>query len=62
MFHADPWKTALPNGLLRWFGYPFDRAQLPDERLFHGRSRPRWVGAGGTFVHRTRISDARVAI
>ena len=62
IFQDDPWKTPFPNGLLRWLGYPFDRAQLPDERLFHGRSRSRRVGAGGTFVHRTRISDARVAI
>ena len=30
--------------------------------MFHGRSRSKWVGAGGTFVHRTRISGARVAI
>ena len=62
MIQDDIWGTHLPNGLLVWFGYDFEWADLPDEPLLRGDEPPRWVGSLPGFTFRTGISDAKVTI
>ena len=54
--------TPLPNGMLLWFGFDFEWADLPDEPLLPRDDRPRWVGSLPGFTFRTGISDARVTV
>ena len=54
--------TPLPNGLLRWFGFDFDRAELPEEPLLPRGESPIWVGQPPLFQYKNGISDARVII
>ena len=54
--------TPLPNGMLLWFGFDFEWADLPDEPLLRGDETPRWVGSLPGFTFRTGISDAKVTI
>ena len=58
----DIWGTPLPNGMLRWFGYDFDRVELPDEPILPRYDPPRWVGDLPGFTSTARISDATVTI
>lgn len=58
----DIWQTPLPNGMLRWFGFDFDWAGLPEEPLLQGGERVEWTGLPGHFVHRSGISDAKVTV
>ena len=62
LLQNDTWRTPLPNGMLRWFGFDFDRAEMPDEPLLPGGRKTQWVGANGRFFHQTSISDAWVTI
>ena len=62
LIQDDIWGTPLPNGLLKWFGYDFDRVELPDEPILKGEERPRWTGTLPGFTYRTGISDARVTV
>ena len=62
MIQNDIRATPLPNGALRWFGFDFDRAELPDDALLHRGDRPQWIGDLPGFIHQTRISDARLTI
>ena len=54
--------TTLPNGSLKWFGYEFDWANLPDEPLLRRDETPRWVGSWSGFIFTTGISDAKVTV
>ena len=54
--------TTLPNGSLKWFGYDFDWANLPDEPLLRRDDPPRWVGSWSGFIFTTGISDAKVTV
>ena len=54
--------TTLPNGSLKWFGYDFDWADLPDEPLLRRDETPRWVGSLPGFTFKTGISDAKVTV
>ena len=54
--------TPLPNGMLLWFGFDFEWADLPDEPLLRRGDPPRWVGSLPGFTFRTGISDARVTV
>ena len=62
MIQNDIWSTPLPNGMLRWFGFDFDNADLPDKALLHRGDRPQWTGTLPGFTHKTSISDAKVII
>ena len=62
MVQDDVWGTLLPNGLLRWFGFEFERAELPDEGLLPHDERPRWVGNPPIFIFRTGVADAGVKV
>ena len=62
MIQNDIWGTPLPNGMLRWFGFDFDRAELPDDAILHRGNRPQWIGDLPGFIHQTSISDAKVII
>ena len=57
-----PTQPQLPNGLLRWFGFEFDRVELPDDPILYRDERPVWEGCLPGFVHRAGIVDARVTI
>ena len=57
-----PTEVQLPNGMLRWFGFDFDRAELPDEPLLKYDEPPVWAGALPGFVCHTGIADAQVTI
>ena len=37
----DIFGTTLPNGMLKWFNYDFDWADLPDEPLLRRDETPR---------------------
>ena len=62
MVQDDLLGTPLPNGMLLWFGFDFEWADLPDEPLLRGDEKPRWVGSLPGFTFRTGISDAKVTI
>ena len=62
MVQDDILGTPLPNGMLLWFGFDFEWADLPDEPLLRGDETPRWVGSLPGFTFRTGISDAKVTI
>ena len=62
MVQDDLLGTPLPNGMLLWFSYDFEWADLPDEPLLRGDEKPRWVGTLPGFTFRTGISDAKVTI
>ena len=62
MVQDDIWRTHLPNGMLRWFGFDFDRVELPGEPLLKGEEPPTWVGTPPLFTLATRVSDATVII
>ena len=62
MVQDDIQGTPLPNGMLLWFGFDFEWADLPDEPLLPRDDRPRWVGSLPGFTFRTGISDAKVTI
>ena len=58
----DIWGTTLPNGMLLWFGFDFDWADLPGEPLLRRGDPPRWVGTPPGFTFKSGISDAKVTI
>jgi len=58
----DVWDTPLPNGLLRWFGFDFDRVEIPQEPLLNGGDPPRWIGEPPGFVYRCPLADGRAVI
>ena len=62
MVQDDIQGTRLPNGMLLWFGFDFEWADLPDEPLLRGDEPPRWVGTPPGFTFRTGISDAKVTV
>ena len=62
MVQDDIWGTPLPQGLLRWFGFDYERAELPGEPLLPRREPPRWVGNPPIFRWETTIADARVTV
>ena len=62
MVQDDILGTPLPNGMLLWFGFDFEWADLPDEPLLPRDDRPRWVGSLPGFTFRTGISDAKVTV
>ena len=57
-----PTQPQLPNGLLRWFGFDFDRVDLPDGPILYRSERPVWEGYLPGFVHRASIVDAKATI
>ena len=60
---VTPNGIALPNGSLRWFGFDFDRIELPDDPILRGDDPPVWVRQDlMEFVFETGISDAKVVI
>ena len=62
MVQDDIMGTPLPNGMLLWFGFDFEWADLPDGPLLRRDDPPRWVGALPGFIFRTGISDAKVTV
>ena len=62
MVQDDIQGTTLPNGMLLWFGFDFEWADLPDEPLMGRDDPPRWVGTPPGFTFRTGISDAKVTV
>ncbi len=54
--------TPLPNGLLRWFGFDFDRVGLPDEPLLPKEERPRWTGPIPGFTYTMGVADAKITV
>ena len=62
MVQDDLLGTPLPNGMLLWFGYDFEWADLPDEPLLRRDETPRWVGSLPGFTFKTGISDAKVTV
>ena len=62
MVQNDIQGTPLPNGMLLWFGFDFEWADLPDEPLLPRDAPPRWVGTPPGFTFRTGISDAKVTV
>ena len=62
LLQNDVWHTPLPNGMLRWFGFDFDRAVLPHASVLRDGEEVQWIGTGQHFIHKTGISDATVMI
>ena len=62
LIQDDIWGTPLPNGMLKWFGYDFDRVELPEDPVLRGGDPPQWVGTLPGFTYRTGISDARITV
>ena len=62
MVQDDIMGTPLPNGLLRWFGYDFERVDLPDTPLLKHGDSPVWIGTINGFIMKTGVADARVEI
>ena len=62
MVQDDIWGTPLPNGMLLWFGFDFDWADLPSEPLLRRGDPPKWVGTPPGFTFKSGISDAKVTI
>ena len=62
MVQDDITGTPLPNGMLLWFGFDFERAHLPDTPLLKHDDNPVWVGTLPGFTMRTGVADARVEI
>ena len=62
MIQDDIWGTNLPNGMLRWFGFDFDWADLPSEPILRRGDPPTWVGTPPGFTFKSGISDAKVTI
>ena len=56
------WGTTLPNGMLLWFGFDFEWADLPGEPLLRRGDPPRWVGTPPGFTFKSGISDAKVTV
>lgn len=54
--------TPLPNGLLQWFGYDFQRVDLPNTPLLKHDDSPIWVGTLPGFTIQTGVADALVVI
>ena len=60
---VTPTGITLPNGSLRWFGFDFDRIELPDDPILQGDDPPTWIKQDLLgFVFETGISDAKVVI
>ncbi len=62
LIQNDAWNTPLPNGMLRWFGFDFDRAELPDDPLLYRGDPPQWTGHLPGFTFRAGVADASVTI
>ena len=62
MVQDDVLGTSLPNGMLRWFGFDHDRAELPHEGLMPLDDPPTWVGTPPGFTLRTSVADASVTV
>ena len=62
MIQDDIWGTNLPNGMLRWFGFDFDWADLPSEPILRRGDPTTWVGTPPGFTFKSGISDAKVTI
>ena len=62
MVQDDLLGTPLPNGMLLWFGFDFDWADLPSEPLLRRGDPPKWVGTPPGFTFKSGISDAKVTI
>ena len=54
--------TPMPNGLLRWFGFDFDRVELPDDPILPRGKAPVWVGRPPVFQYKNTILDASVIV
>ena len=48
--------------VLRWFGFDFDRIDLPGVGLLRNGDPPRWVGDPPEFTWETGVADALVTI
>ena len=59
MIQDDIWGTTLPNGMLLWFSFDFEWADLPSEPILRRGDPPKWVGTPPGFTFRSGISDAR---
>ena len=62
MVQDDIMGTPLPNGLLQWFGFDFERVDLPDTPLLKHGENPIWVGTPPGFTMKTGAADARIEI
>ena len=62
MVQDDITGTPLPNGLLQWFGFDFQRVNLPDTPLLKHGDPPIWVGTLPGFTIQTGVADALVVI
>ena len=62
MVQDDIMGTPLPNGMLLWFGFDFERADLPDTPLLKHGDSPVWTGTPPGFTMKTGVADARVEI
>ena len=62
MVQDDITGTPLPNGMLLWFGFDFERTHLPDTPLLKHGDSPVWVGTLPGFTMKTRVADAQVKI
>ena len=62
MIQDDIWGTTLPNGMLLWFSFDFEWADLPSEPILRRGDPPKWVGTPPGFTFRSGISDAKVTV
>lgn len=63
MVQADAFDTHLPNGMLLWFGYDFERVQLPATPLLPDGEPPRWKGTTAPgFTWEFVILDGKVTV
>ena len=62
MLQDDITGTPLPNGMLHWFGFDFERVDLPGAPVLKHGEPPIWVGSLPGFTCRTGVADARVVI
>ena len=62
MVQSDIWNTPLPNGMLQWFGYDFERVDLPGVGVLKRGEDPVWVQDLPGFTWEMGISNAMVTI
>lgn len=58
----DLFGSHLPNGMLYWWGFDFNRVDMPDEPALTGEEPPRWVGCLPGFFAEMHVLDAKVMI
>ena len=62
MVQNDLTATPLPNEMLQWFEFDFERVDLPDAPLLRRGEAPVWVGSLPGFTVNTGVADAQVQV